>query len=280
MAVANPIFAPAPARGAHWSQRLWGIEDVTFPTAAAAILVGGAGVSAIGATAAVSCRTSETVGFTDASLPPVHPNRTAAPPVDPLPHMDSHLLYLTNAMTNAYDSPGSRPALNQRGTSLIEVIVTTGIIGLLLGGTVLGLKSTYSDLGSSSQGFASDVRQARMEAVTRGFHFRIAWTGKSYKTQQLQDNDGNGVWQTDTTVLAKTRQMPKGITMATSSGGAAVQNVEFDTRGMVVTPVNGTAQVVKVGVKGAKKGGRVNGTMDIEIWPSGQVYLLPRAVAQ
>ncbi len=183
-------------------------------------------------------------------------------------------------MTRPYHQ-GIRPlALTERGTSLIEVIVTTGIIGLLLGGSVLGLKSTYNDLGSSSQTFASDVRVARMDAVTRGSHFRVAWTSKSYKTQQLQDDDGNGVWQTDTGVQAQTRYLPGGVTMATAPGGAAVQNVEFDTRGMVVTPANGSPGVVVVGVKGAPHGGRVSGTMDIEIWPSGQIYMLPRTVAQ
>lgn len=180
-------------------------------------------------------------------------------------------------MTRARNHQVRRLALDERGTSLLEVIVTTGIIGLLLGGSVLGIKSTYNDLGNSSQTFASDVRLARMDAVTRGVHFRVAWDDRSYRTERLEDLDGNGVWETDIHAQPQTRALPAGITIATASGDQSRQAVEFDTRGMVVAPLDGSPDLVVVGITAAPHGGRIDGIIDIEIWPSGQIYLLARA---
>lgn len=163
--------------------------------------------------------------------------------------------------------------LNRRGTSLIEILAATGIVGILLGGSVLGLNATFNDLSSSSQQFAGDVRLARMNAVTRGAHYRVVWSGKSYKTERLVDSDGDGVWATDLAVPPQTRKLPAGITLAGSAGAQGTQFVEFDTRGMVVTPTNESPAIVLVGISKAAPGSRNSGKVDIEIWPSGQIYL-------
>lgn len=163
--------------------------------------------------------------------------------------------------------------LNERGTSLIEILATAGIIGILLGGAVLGLNATFNDLTSSSQAFAGDVRLARMDAVTRGVHFRVVWSGTSYKTERLVDTDGDGNWKPVLGAPPQIRALPAGITLGSAGGDQGAQSVEFDTRGMVVTPESGSPEVVVVGVSKAAPTSRNSGTVDIEIWPSGQIYL-------
>jgi len=162
---------------------------------------------------------------------------------------------------------------NQRGTSLVEILAATGIVGILLGGAVLGLNATFNDLSSSSQQFAGDVRLARMDAITRGAHFRVVWSGTSYKTERLADADGDGKWTKDLSAPSQTRKLPAGIKLASSTGTQGAQFVEFDTRGMIVTPENESPDIVSVGISKAAPSSRNSGTVGIEIWPSGQIYL-------
>lgn len=164
-----------------------------------------------------------------------------------------------------------RSGWSTRGTSLPELIVTVGIISVVLGGSVLGLNRTYLDLGSAAQDFMNDVRETRMKAVTRGSHYKISWSSGAYTIRKLQDNDGNGIWATDDTVVAEVHSLTAGVTMTTLSGPTTV---EFDTRGVLVKPTTGTLTVTKVKMVEVQASNRGAGPKTIEIWPSGQIDLI------
>lgn len=159
--------------------------------------------------------------------------------------------------------------LDESGATLPEMIVTLGIVSVVVGTSVLSLNRTFTDLGTASQGFMNDLRQARQNAVTRGAHYQVSWTTNAYTTQRLQDNDHDGVWHTDSQATPQTANLPTGVSMATTfPTGTSPQAVEFDTRGMVVPQPSATPGVIRVGIT---KTQRPAGSVRVEIWPSGQV---------
>jgi Tfp pilus assembly protein FimT len=165
-----------------------------------------------------------------------------------------------------------------------EVLVSVSMIALVLSGSVLALNGTYEDRRTASQTFVNDLRMARMNAVTRGAHYRVEWTGDTYTIERLQDDDGNGTWQADSDSAPQTRELDGGITISTSSTGGttapAEPSIEFDTRGMVVDEDGELRDVVRVTLSEESYGAHGGGTSDIEVWPSGQVYLVSGQEAQ
>jgi len=164
---------------------------------------------------------------------------------------------------------GIRRVRDESGTSILEIVVTLGVVILVVGLSALSLNRTFADLGTASQGFINDLRQARLYAVTRGVHYRLSWTSTAYTLIRLQDSDQDGDWDVDGQVDPQTVNLPLGVSMATvGEGGALPQAVEFDTRGMVVPDLDQTLGVVRVAIS---KTERPSGTVQVEIWPSGQV---------
>lgn len=172
-------------------------------------------------------------------------------------------------MTSLRRDSGPRRSLGERGSTIPEILVTVGIIGLVLGTSVIGLNASYADLGSSSQTFVNGLRQARMNSVTRGAHFRVSWTSSKLTTRRLQDDDADGTWATDDEFDPFVQNLPAGISIATTSPN----KVEFDTRGMIVPPSGSSQSVVHVTINGASGPNHSGGTMEVEIWPSGQIEL-------
>jgi type II secretory pathway pseudopilin PulG len=168
----------------------------------------------------------------------------------------------------ACGAASSRSGTDERGTTILEVLISVGIILIALGGSVLGLNRTFADLTSAGQTFANDLRLARMNAVTRGAHYRVSWGDTSYRTERLIDLDGNGIWELDPQAPPVLRRLPAGISLGNL--GADGNAFEFDTRGMVVPPSSATPDVVALAVG---ETGNPALAIRIEVWPSGQVYL-------
>jgi Tfp pilus assembly protein FimT len=175
-----------------------------------------------------------------------------------------------------YPERQARPGSDERGTTIPEVLVTVSVIALALSGSVLALNSTFEDRRTASQAFVNDLRMARMNAVTRGAHYRVTWTGDVYTIERLQDENGDGIWQSDDESVPQTRELSGGISISTSSSESTAPDepgVEFDTRGMVVDSDGELRDVVHVAISEAADGTTGGGTSHIEVWPSGQVYL-------
>jgi type II secretory pathway pseudopilin PulG len=171
----------------------------------------------------------------------------------------------------------TRARLGHDGTTMLEVLVTASVIAIALSGSVLALNSMFEVRRTAAQMFVNDLRTARMNAVTRGAHYRVTWSGETYVIERLQDTDGDGIWQTDVEATPQARELSGGVSIQTVSDAAATAgpSVEFDTRGMV-TASDGSEQedVVEVALSEAADGHSPRGTSHVEVWPSGQIYLL------
>lgn len=163
---------------------------------------------------------------------------------------------------------------------MVDLVVSLGVTSVLLGLSVMSLRGTYTDLGLAAQNVAAELRKARMYAITRGAHYRMTLATGWHKTERLQDNDNDGVWQVDTTYPSTQQDFKGGVTMVANTGNSVGGDsgspvIEFDTRGMVV-PKAGTSvpSIMTVTINGATSANAMKGTLYVYVWPSGQVELL------
>lgn len=159
----------------------------------------------------------------------------------------------------------------------MDLVVSLGITSLLLGVSVLTLRGTFTDLRSSAQSVTAEIRKARMYAVTRGAHYRMSLAGDWYKTERLQDNNNDGIWQVDTSYPAAPQQnLPGGISMTANTGNTSSGTpvIEFDSRGMVVPQSGSTVPNLMTITVVGQPGDTMIGTLYVYVWPSGQVELL------
>jgi Tfp pilus assembly protein FimT len=161
---------------------------------------------------------------------------------------------------------------SQHGSTIPEVLVTVSVIAVTLSGSVLALNSTYEDRRTAGQSFVNDVRMARMNAVTRGSHYRVTWSNNIYTIRRLQDDNDDGAWAVDDEVPAQIRELDGGVKIAVKSSPASPVDpeIEFDTRGMVVDENGDLRDIIEITLTDT---GTAGGTSNVEVWPSGQIYL-------
>ncbi len=156
---------------------------------------------------------------------------------------------------------------SQRGMSMIELLVTMGIVALMTALAIPKLNKSMLNLPVAVQTLLADLRMARANAVSRGAHYRVSLTPSSYSVQCLQDDDGDGVWQPDGRYPTQTVPLPKGISL--SFAHESSKAIEFTTRGLLADQEDGSpAEIVTIHCSDAQKSDE---TQTIEVWPSGQV---------
>ncbi|MGD9764294.1 MAG: Tfp pilus assembly protein FimT/FimU [Candidatus Binatia bacterium] len=144
------------------------------------------------------------------------------------------------------------------GFSLIELLVSVAIFGVLSALALPHVDLRRQDVQSATKQVIADYRWARTRAITSGDHFAITWTGGSaYEIQRLKEN-AQGTWVVDTVV--KRVQLPSHIT--TWFTWPATQ--EFNTRGMMISTTWPVWQLLY--------DTQFNGWHMFSVWPSGQVY--------
>lgn len=154
---------------------------------------------------------------------------------------------------------------SQVGSSLVELMVTVGIVTGIMGVGVLSLDRGYMNLPMAQEALVNDLRRARMQATLKGAHFRFETASSHYVITRLSDSDGDGEWEENQEFPPKTIDLPPGFSVAVSAGGSS-SFAEFDGRGLLVPEDDGSLSVVTVTITGeAGKSGAV------QIWPSGQV---------
>ena len=160
--------------------------------------------------------------------------------------------------------PKRRPLWgDQRGISLIEVLVTIGLFAIIGGIAIPNLNSSSLNLTVALEQILGDVRMARADAITRGAHYRVTLSSESYSVERLQDDDGDGIWEPVGT--AKTVDLPTGIAIVIENGDGVI---EFNTRGLVTALPDGTpAEIEELVLSDTARGKN----RDVEIWPSGQI---------
>jgi hypothetical protein len=112
---------------------------------------------------------------------------------------------------------------------ILNVAVFSGIFALLVALLIPTLYSHELTLLSTSRELVDHLRLARAKAVSQGAHFRVTLQPRSYVLEQLQDHDGNGIWEPDFGQSVWKVTLPPTIGI---HGGAGLV-IEFDARGLV-----------------------------------------------
>jgi prepilin-type N-terminal cleavage/methylation domain-containing protein len=152
----------------------------------------------------------------------------------------------------------------EQGMSLMEVLVTITIVGLLSALPLANLNRQGMKLTDTLDELASNIRLARANAVSRSVHYLVTISSHSYSIQRLQDQDGDDVWEPNGAFTEQEFDLPSGITISDGAG----TEMEFTTRGLLAPLPDGTpAGVVTIRMNGSEE----SQSGAIDVWPSGQV---------
>jgi len=149
---------------------------------------------------------------------------------------------------------------------LIELLVGLAIFGVIALAGLPHIDTRRESLNTSIQQVMSDMRYARARSITSGEHFAVEWTGaSSYEVQRL--TEVGGVWQVDSVI--RTVNLPTFVQFsldgaATGATGVAIDRIEFNTRGMMISSVQPLRPVMTDSIRG--------NAQQLAIWPSGQIY--------
>jgi hypothetical protein len=155
------------------------------------------------------------------------------------------------------DAETRRRHRNVRGLSIIELLVTMGLIAVMLGVASPGMPRGAFALWDANQQLLADLRRTRTDALIKGDHFRLSVTSATEYAEHRMRLVG-GVWVADA-VAVRSRTLPSGVTFSAGVG----TNFEFNTRGLLVTPEAAASLQLLDSHSYA--------TRQITVWPSGQV---------
>jgi Tfp pilus assembly protein FimT len=157
--------------------------------------------------------------------------------------------------------------LNEKGSTIIEAVMTLGIAAIVTSFGALGLNVKFADLATSQQNLMNDLRKARTTAMRRGVHYRVAFADGSYRIERMMPSEEDaGLWEVDDLAEPDEIHLPSQLSVAVA-GIAEDPAIEFDSRGMVVPLSEGSSGVTTVMLTDSNDSNRAA----IEIWPSGQI---------
>jgi prepilin-type N-terminal cleavage/methylation domain-containing protein len=155
-----------------------------------------------------------------------------------------------------------RPA-SQRGYSLVELLTTMAIFGVLAGSGLPHIDTRRQDINTVLNRVIADLRFARSRAITTGTHFAFQLNDDgTYEIQRLVEEPAPGggtTWELDS--VAKTITLPEHVQLALPD---EVELIEFNTRGMMVSVTQPFEMSIADNLHGAAH--------TVSIWPSGQMY--------
>jgi Tfp pilus assembly protein FimT len=129
----------------------------------------------------------------------------------------------------------------QRGTSLLEILIATGVLLTLV---TIGLprlstlRAPYVLVGTTRQ-ISAAVQAARQRAIARNVRYRVTFVPDP--AGYTIERDSGGTWVTDLPM----QLLPMGATLGTVTPG----NPVFDTRGMLAAQVTVPVTVTGAGTK-------------------------------
>jgi hypothetical protein len=186
------------------------------------------------------------------------PHNLFAPPLMP----STVAIPLLSAVMNKGSSE-TGVSLQEKKSSWSDVAVAGGIIVLLLALLIPTLGRQEITLPNAKHSLMEHLRFARVGAMNRGAHFRVTFQTNAYAIEQLQDNDGDGVWTPAAALPMWRIALPTTVTI---EAGAA-QVVEFDNHGLLTHSKNGQDEKVTIRIRDVQNGR----SETIHLLPSGQV---------
>ena len=151
----------------------------------------------------------------------------------------------------------SRERIRTAGFTIIELIVTMALFGVMLAIAMPHAQRSSITLWNANEQLLSDLRRARADALTRGDHFVLEVTGASSYRERRMQLVGNAWLPIDPAV--RTRNLPSGVSFTAGVG----ESFEFNTRGLLVIPdAAGTVQM---------QDSHTHHSRTVTVWPSGQV---------
>lgn len=157
----------------------------------------------------------------------------------------------------------SRTSFDEKKSSWGDVVVASGIIALLLVLLIPTLGKQEITLPNAKHGLMEHLRFTRAGAVNRGAHFRVTFQDHTYAIEQLQDNDGDGVWTPDAALPSWRINLPATVTI---EAGAA-PSIEFDNHGSLTGDKNTQDEQLTIRIRDVQNGRAET----IHLLPSGQV---------
>jgi prepilin-type N-terminal cleavage/methylation domain-containing protein len=154
-------------------------------------------------------------------------------------------------------SPAQPPKRPRDGFSVIELLVTVGLVAIMLGIASPTMPRGAFALWGANQQLIADLRRTRTDALTKGDHFRLQVTSATEYVQHRLRLVG-AVWVPDVAPV-RSRRLPAGVTFAAGVG----TSFEFNTRGLLVIPEAAASLQLRDAHSSA--------TRQITVWPSGQV---------
>jgi prepilin-type N-terminal cleavage/methylation domain-containing protein len=145
------------------------------------------------------------------------------------------------------------------GFTLLELLVTMSLIGIVVGIALPQFPRNAYALWTAQQQLLADLRVARADALTKGDHFRFdvdsATTYREYRMRLVA-----GVWVINGPPI-RVRTLPPTVTFTAGVGS----QFEFNTRGLMLNP--GAATTLRLA-------DATSHTRVVTVWPSGQVMPL------
>jgi hypothetical protein len=190
--------------------------------------------------------------------PGMSPHNPSAPPVAP----SIVAIPLLSAITNREESEtGVLP--QEKKSHWVDIAVAGGMIALLLALLIPALGRQEIMLPHVKQSLMEHLRFTQAGALSRGAHFRVTFQEHAYTIQQLQDNDGDGVWTTGATLPVWRIALPKTVTIEAGT----TQAIEFNSRGLLTSGQHQQDEEILIRVHDVQNGR----SETIYLLPSGQV---------
>jgi prepilin-type N-terminal cleavage/methylation domain-containing protein len=147
-----------------------------------------------------------------------------------------------------------------RGFSLIEMLVSIAILGILAATAISNTKAARIQIANAQSQLVGQLRLARMKAITTVSHCAVSFTSTNqFKVYPMTYN--GTTWQLATTPI-NTVTLPSAVSFPSAVVGT---KIEFNSRGMVV----GSTAVTQVNLTDS-----FGQTRSLQAWPSGQVNAL------
>lgn len=148
------------------------------------------------------------------------------------------------------------------GHTLIETLVTLGILGVMVASGLPKWDPRRQDINTARQMVLGDYRYARARAITTGVHFSVKITNSQQYQVQRHVQNADGSWSVAGVV--RTVNLPSNLVI-----GSFPDTLEFNTRGLMITlPPSGPASQLYVNLVDQAGTAKAH---QFSVWPSGQI---------